>query len=299
MAEKKELATLADNIVSSVTKKVDNLTKLGMKFAPDFNPTNALRASMLLLQDAKDKNGALVLESCSAGSIARALFSMLTRSLDASKGQVYFIPYGNNLTMIESYFGSVTRAKRAVPDFTPIVKLIHEGDVFEIFNDVETNETKVSKHETKFENLDKPIIGAYITIVYSNGKKDLLVMTMGEIQRSWAQSSNGGVVSKKFPIEMVKRTVLRKACKMIINTDISNASPIDSLEEELDINDSSMHPSKQIAPDYVDYEEVVEEEKVPSPEPEVKDKADMPKEAVAEQPSPKANAKTETEDQPF
>lgn len=259
MADKKELATLADNIVNSVTKKVDNLTKLGMQFAPDYNPTNALRASMLLLQDAKDKNGKLVLESCSSGSIARALFNMLTRSLDAAKGQVYFIPYGENLTMIESYFGSVTRAKRAVPEFTPIVKLIHEGDVFEIVNDVDTNETKVSKHETKFENLDKPIIGAYTTVVYSNGKKDLLVMTMGEIQRSWAQSSNGGVVSKKFPIEMVKRTVLRKACKMIINTDINNVSPINSLEEELDINNPTIDPSKQIEPEYAPFEEVNEE----------------------------------------
>lgn len=65
MADKKELAVLAEGIVSSVTKKVDSLTKLGMKFAPDFCPTNALRASMLILQDAKTKDGKLVLESCS------------------------------------------------------------------------------------------------------------------------------------------------------------------------------------------------------------------------------------------
>lgn len=257
MADKKELAVLAEGIVSSVTKKVDSLTKLGMKFAPDFCPTNALRASMLILQDAKTKDGKLVLESCSPGSIARALFNMLSKSLDASKGQMYFIPYGNNLTCIESYFGSVTRAKRAVPDYIPIVKIIHEGDVFEFENDPETGETKVLKHETSFKNLDKPIIGAYTWAYYPNGKKDLVIMTMESIQKSWAQSSNGATVAKKFPEEMVKRTLLRKACKMMINTDISNSSPIYGLEEELGVT-NDLDPTKQIAPDYAEYEEVEE-----------------------------------------
>ncbi len=42
MADKKELAVLAENIVSSVTKKVEGLEKAGMQFAKDFNPINAL-----------------------------------------------------------------------------------------------------------------------------------------------------------------------------------------------------------------------------------------------------------------
>lgn len=285
MADKKELAVLAESIVSSVTTKVQGLEKAGMKFAKDFNPVNALRSSMLILQDMKDKNGKLVLESCSSGSIARALFNMLSKSLDASRGQVYFIPYGDNLTCQESYFGSVTRAKRAVEDYVPIVKIIHEGDTFVIENDVETGETKVVKHETSFENLDKPITGAYTWAYYPNGKKDLVVMTMASIQKSWAQSSNGGVVSKKFPEEMVKRTLLRKACKMMVNTDISNASPIESLEEDLGI---SLDSPKQIGIDkvgeVVDYEEVVEEQPAPkeiSPKEASTAKVSQPKEPIA------------------
>lgn len=273
MADKKELAVLADNIVNSVTKKVEGLEKAGMQFAPDFNPINALRASMLILQDMKDKNGKLVLESCSSGSIARALFNMLSKSLDASKGQMYFIPYGDNLTAQESYFGSVTRAKRAVPGYVPIVKIIREGDVFVMENDVETGETKVVKHDTSFENLDKPITGAYTWAYYPNGQKDLVVMTMASIQKSWAKSSNGGAVSKQFPEEMVKRTLLRKACKMMVNTDISNASPISSLEEDLGVD---LNPAKQIGAEQVgevvDYEEVVDE--VPAPEEKVQPKAE-------------------------
>lgn len=273
MADKQQLAVLADTIVNSVTKKVEALEKAGMSFAPDFNPINALRASMLILQDMKDKNDKLVLESCSSGSIARALFNMLSKSLDASKGQLYFIPYGNKLTCQESYFGSVTRAKRAVPEYVPIVKIIHEGDKFIMENDVETGETKVVKHETSFENLDKPIVGAYTWAYYPNGKKDLVVMTMASIQKSWVQSSNGGAVSKKFPEEMVKRTLLRKACKMMVNTDISNASPIDSMEEDLEIADPTHHLQTEQLGEVVDYEEIVEEVPVPKPAPQPKEEA--------------------------
>lgn len=259
MAEKKELSILAENIVASVTKKVEGLEKAGMSFAKDFNPVNALRASMLILQDMEDKNHKLVLETCSGSSIARALFNMLCKSLDASKGQMYFIPYGDKLVCQESYFGSVTRAKRAVPDYVPVVKIIHEGDKFVMTNDVETGETKVVEHETSFENLDKPIIGAYTWAYYPNGKKDLVVMTINAIQKSWAQSSNGGVVSKKFPEEMVKRTLLRKACKMMVNTDISNASPVSSLEEDFGITDASHQlPTEQVG-EVVDFEEVKDE----------------------------------------
>lgn len=284
MADKQQLAVLADTIVNSVTKKVEALEKAGMTFAPDFNPINALRASMLILQDMTDKNGKLVLESCSSGSIARALFNMLSKSLDASKGQLYFIPYGNKLTCQESYFGSVTRAKRAVPEYVPIVKIIHEGDKFVMDNDVETGETKVVKHETSFENLDKPIVGAYTWAYYPNGKRDLVVMTMASIQKSWAQSSNGGAVSKKFPEEMVKRTLLRKACKMMVNTDISNASPIDSMEEDLGVADPVHQLQAEQLGEVVDYEEVVEE--VPAPKPEVSEPKEEAKSAPAPAPQP-------------
>lgn len=296
MAENKELAVMAESIVNSVTKKVDSLSQLGFKFAPDFSPTNALRASMLMLQDMKDTKGNIVLNSCTPGSIARALFTMLTKSLDASKGQMYFIPYGDKLTCIESYFGSVTRAKRAVPDYVPVVKIIREGDVFEFENDVETGETKVTKHQTSFENLDKPIIGAYTWSYYPNGKKDLVLMTMASIQKSWAQSSNGGLLGKKFPEEAVKRTLLRKACKIMINTDINQATFISSEEEELGIAHEE-HIQKAInVEEYATFEEVHDEVPADNPkEAEYKEKADATKKQVRR---PKANPEPTPEPAP-
>ena len=65
--------------------------------------------------------------------------------------------------------------------------------------------------------------------------------------------------SKKFPEEMVKRTLLRKACKMMVNTDISNGSPISSLEEDLGIDiDASRQLGTEQVGEVVEYEEVTE-----------------------------------------
>lgn len=258
MADKKELAVAANNISSSVISRTEELTKSGMELAKGYNPNNAIRASMLILQDAKTRDGKLVLESCSQNSIARALFNMVVSSLDVSKGQGYFIPYGNELKFMESYFGSVTRAKRANPDYTPIVKIIYDGDDFEMNIDAETGETKVSKHITAFANLDKPVKGAYTWVQYSNGKRDLLVMTMADIQRSWAQSSNGASVAKKFPIEMIKRTLIKRACKMVVNTDLGELS-LDDNGMTIDTQDNNHMESKAKANNaFTDFEEVHE-----------------------------------------
>lgn len=262
MADKKELALVANSISSSVISRTEELTKTGMELAKGYNPNNAIRASMLILQDAKTRDGKLVLEACSQNSIARALFNMVVSSLDVSKGQGYFIPYGNELKFMESYFGSVTRAKRANPNYTPIVKIIYDGDDFEMSIDPETGETKVYKHITSFDNLDKSVKGAYTWVQYSNGRKDLLVMTMADIQRSWAQSSNGASVAKKFPIEMIKRTLIKRACKMVVNTDLGelslddNGMTIDAQEN----NSNDFKPKNNI--NFTDYEEVNEVKEV-------------------------------------
>lgn len=280
MAEKKELALVANNISSSVISRTEDLTKTGMELAKGYNANNAIRASMLILQDAKTRDGKLVLEACSQNSIARALFNMVVSSLDVSKGQGYFIPYGNELKFMESYFGSVTRAKRANPDYTPIVKIIYEGDEFEMHIDAESGETKVTKHTTSFENLDKPVRGAYTWVQYSNGKRDLLVMTMADIQKSWAQSSNGASVAKKFPIEMIKRTLIKRACKMVVNTDLGelmlddNGMTIDTQE-----NNNSQEAPKPTTT-FTEFEEVQEVVEVSAEQPKAKAKVKAEPEAT-------------------
>src|SRR5690606_20213913 len=95
--------------------------------------------------------------------------------------------------------------------------VIYEGDEVEI--DINENgEQYVKSHKTKLENRDKPIKGAYATIVI-DGKKHQEIMSWSEIQKAWSKSlaKNQGT-HKEFPQEMAKRTVIRRLCKRFLNT---------------------------------------------------------------------------------
>ena len=97
-------------------------------------------------------------------------------------------------------------------------EVIHEGDVFEIGSN-EDMEMIVTKFEPKFENMNKPIIGAFAMIKLEDGSINYTVMTKEEIDNSWHQSrSNINKVQQNFGQEMAKRTVLNRAAKMFINT---------------------------------------------------------------------------------
>ena len=69
----------------------------------------------------------------------------------------------------------------------------------------------------KFENLDKPIKGAFAFIELANGDVHYTVMTQKQIMTSWGQSRQHNV-QQKFADEMAKRTVINRAAKMYINT---------------------------------------------------------------------------------
>lgn len=120
--------------------------------------------------------------------------------------------------MQRSYFGTVAALKR-LEDIDKIsAEVIHEGDIFEIGSNAEM-ETIVKKFEPKFENQDKPLIGAFAMIKKTDGTISFTIMTKKEIDQSWRQSRNKtNMVQQNFGQEMAKRTVLNRAAKMFINT---------------------------------------------------------------------------------
>ena len=120
--------------------------------------------------------------------------------------------------MQRSYFGTVAALKRLTNVSKVKAEVIHEGDVFEIGSN-EDMEMVVTKFEPKFENIDKPIIGAFAMIKLEDGSVSYTVMTKAEIDKSWQQSRNkNNKVQQNFGQEMAKRTVLNRAAKMFINT---------------------------------------------------------------------------------
>ena len=252
MAEVKKTVKSVGDIVLS---RVNEMSEAGFTLPADYNPTNAIKASMLVLQEIKDKNGKPALEVCTQASIQAALFKMLTFGEDVSKTQGYFIVYGSQLQYQESYFGKVLRVRRIFPEWTPVPMLIHEGDSFEYAIDPETGRKKVLKHEQKLENIDKAIIGGYLYIPCADGGKDLYIMTAKEIAAAHSKSRGGGAVHKQFSTKMYSKTLVSSGCNYILNSTPSQSNIADNSDDP-----NAPEPTQEF--DYA--EEVVEVHELPA-----------------------------------
>jgi len=106
-----------DQFIKAVQTRVSDLQKSkSIKFPPNYSPDNSLISAGLMIQGVKDRNGKSALEVCTKESITGALVNMVVQGLSVAKNQGYFIVYGNKLTFMRSYFGTIAAAKRVCPD---------------------------------------------------------------------------------------------------------------------------------------------------------------------------------------
>lgn len=238
-----------NDIAKNTLDRIAELQNSGFTMPVGYNPTNAIKSSMMIISELEDRNGVPALQCCTPQSVGRALFEMVIEGLDASRKQCYFIIRGNKLTMMPSYFGTVTQAKRVSKNYSPIVQYVHEGDKFEIGIDVKTGLKFIKKHETSPENLDKEIIYAYTYITDENNVTDVLIMTKKQWMASWAKSSmKNNSIHNEFSEDMIKRTIIKKGCKVIINSD----GNYDYAKETIDKNEADN------TEDYQDFDEAEE-----------------------------------------
>lgn len=207
-----QLVEMQKELTEKVGRRVAVMEQEGLALPKNYNYQNALKSAFFELDKVRG------IENCTQASIANSLLNMITQGLSPAKTQCYFIAYGKELQMQRSYFGTVAALKR-LEDIDKIsAEVIHEGDVFEIGSNDEM-ETIVKKFEPKFENQDKPLIGAFAMIKKTDGTISFTIMTKKEIDQSWRQSRNKtNMVQQNFGQEMAKRTVLNRAAKMFINT---------------------------------------------------------------------------------
>ena len=216
MSNDKQLSIIQKDITDEVNGKLSELENQGLQLPNNYNASNALKSAFFRLQEIKDRNGKPALEVCSKPSIANALLDMVVQGLSPAKTQCYFIVYGNQLQLNRSYFGTQAVLKRLTNVKNIWANVIYDGDEF-VYEIVGGRE-KLVKHDTKFENRDKPILGAYAVIQTADDEEWLTPMTKKEIETAWGQSKTGQAVHKKFPQEMAKRTVINRAAKDFINT---------------------------------------------------------------------------------
>lgn len=203
------------NVGDQVIARVNSLCEAGFNMPKDYNFVNAIKMSVLKLQELKDKNGRSALEVCTPTSIQSALFKMCCKGLNAALNQVYFIVRGDTLCDQESYFGKILMVKRINPDWNPVPVVIREGDVFEYAIDPKSGKKYIVKHEQKLENIDNAFVGGYLYL--PDG--ELYVMTKKQIMQAWAKSSSKEQAThKQFDEKMVQKTLVNSGCNIIINS---------------------------------------------------------------------------------
>ncbi|WP_373311492.1 recombinase RecT [Apilactobacillus xinyiensis] len=235
-------------LVQSVVNQIDSLKeKQGLQLPKGYSVSNALQSAWLELTDTT--NGVPLAKKCSTQSITKALFNMAIQGLSSAKNQCYFIPYGKELVLQRSYFGTISVINRLSNVKKIKAQVVFEGDEFEIGSDDDFN-TVVKKFIPKFENRDKAIVGAFAFIEKEDGSRDYTIMTKKEIDTSWnqAKAKNSGA-RRNFSQEMAKRTVINRAAKFYINSSNDNDLFVqainDTTEKEYDDSRKDVTPENK------------------------------------------------------
>lgn len=240
VAQQSKAIAKYENISEQVLNKIEKFQGDGSLTLPaNYSVENHMKSAWLILQATKDREGRAALEVCTKDSIANALFDMVLQGLAVSKKQGYFIVYGNKLEFQRSYFGTVALAKRVGGiKKEPVAQVIYEGDEFVYSIDPNTAEIKIIKHEQKIENIDNTKIkAAYALVTLPDGTTNVTIMSMQQIRASWNQGATKGnsPAHKNFAEEMAKKTVINRACKMVVNSS-DDAWLYEGKNDEMDVD---------------------------------------------------------------
>lgn len=235
---------MSNELVQSVSKRVQDMQdNEGLRLPKNYSVGNALNAAWLILTD--DSKGKSLLDKCDTRSVSKALLNMVIQGLSPAKNQCYFIPYGNQCTLLRSYFGSMSVIKRLKSVKDIYAEVVFQDDDFEIGSD--RGRLIVKKYEPHFENRDKPIIGAFAVVEESDGGKVYTVMTKKEIDQSWSHAMTTKV-QKEFPQEMAQRTVLSRAAKYYINSSDDNDLYVQAVNETTESEYDNKKETKDVTP---------------------------------------------------
>jgi recombination protein RecT len=272
-----DVAVVKKDISTQVLAKIEAFQNSGELSIPkDYNVENALKSAYIMLSDPKNS----ILAKCDKSSIAEALLKMVVYGVSPIKKHCYFIPYGEKLECSISYAGNIAIAKRYGNLKSIKGNAIFEGDTFEFEVDQTTGRRKVIKHIQTLESVGtNKIKGAYAVYELNDGSIDVEVMNISQIQTSWNQGGSKGnsPAHKNFADQMAIKTVLNRACKLLISSS-DDSVLYDPLEDEkiIDVTDANVqHEIKtkankeSLSFDNIEEAEVVEEIVVPNGTPEM------------------------------
>jgi recombination protein RecT len=236
------VAEIKKDISTQVLAKIETFKNSGeLKLPKDYNAENALKSAYIILSDPKNN----ILAKCEKSSVAEALLKMVVYGVSPIKKQCYFIPYGYKLECSISYAGNIVTAKRYGNLKSIKANAIFEGDEFEFEVDAVTGRRKVIKHKQTLESVGSlKLKGAYAVYELIDGTFDVEVMNMVQIQAAWGQGGAGGnsPAHKKFPDQMACKTVINRACKLLISSSDDSVlyEPLDENEKMIDVTNANV-----------------------------------------------------------
>lgn len=210
-------------VTSTVANRIDEMAHEGFVVAPNYSVSNALSSAYNALKNSANGN---LLAKCTSDSIYNALLDMVTQGLSPAKTQCYFIPYGQEVKLMRSYFGTMKVVKQLSEVKDIWAEVIYEGDEVDV--EVVDGQRVITNHKTDWKNQDNNIEGAYCIIEDNEGKKYTTIMTKKEIDMSWSKSRNKKV-QNEFPQEMAKRTVINRAAKRFFNSSNDDSLFVDAV----------------------------------------------------------------------
>lgn len=238
-------------VVDMVAGKIRAFMQSGQIDLPkNYSVENALKSAWLILQTVKDKDNKPALDVCTRASLANSLLDMIIQGLNPAKKQGYFIMYGNTLVFQRSYFGSMAILQMVNPnvgDFAYAV--VFAKDKFKY--GIKDGKKFITEHQQDIENVNKSdIVGAYCIIFNKAGEPMRTeIMTFDEIKQSWRQSKQKPItdsgeirsdsVHGKFTADMCLKTVINKACKILINASSDNALLLERINKAEDLADQA------------------------------------------------------------
>lgn len=236
--------TQEKNITDEVLSRINVLKDKGeLQIPQNYSAANALKSAWLILQETVDKDKKPALQVCSKNSICNALLDMVIQGLSPAKKQCYFVAFGGKLQLMRSYMGTIAATKRLKGVKNVYANCIYEGDEFEYKINLETGLKEIIKHEQKFENIDiSKIKGAYAVIVRENEPPYIEIMNINQIKKAWNQGAAKGQsgAHQNFTDEMVKKTVINRACKLFVNTTDDSDILIGSINNTSEYSDDDI-----------------------------------------------------------
>lgn len=210
------------DITGPILQKIQAFRESGELTLPsDYSAENALKSAWLVLQEVTDRSGKPALEVCTKESIANSLLKMVVWGLSPLKKQGDFIVYGNKLSFDPEYTGNIALAKRYGGLKWIKANAIFEQDTFKWQIDPETGRRRILEHTQSLETFGSgKLKGAYAVYELNDGTRDVEIMNLQQIQSAWGQGATKGnsPAHQKFPDQMAIKTVINRACKLLIRS---------------------------------------------------------------------------------